>query len=214
MISKVFLFTLFNLTAGLKKTQTMLLKSLSIDQPQSIVTVAGTPLTNVHTFRYLGSQISTSEAYTGDYEINYRINLANAKFKEIQHLLTKFHIDKATCLTYYNAFVRSRLCYSCSTWSLNAKQRNRLQTTYNSHMRAMVKGGFRRKGGARDRQDEVGYNRAYTLKNCEIMKILGAPDLVKFARNQQINWVAHVVRMENDRIVKQVLFSRVRENKM
>ena len=67
-------------------------------------------------------------------------------------------------------------------------------------MRAMVKGGFRRKGGSSARQDDVGYDWAFVLKNADILRILDASDLTEFIRTQQINWVAHVVRMPNERV--------------
>ena len=44
-----------------------------------------------------------------------------------------------------NAMVRSRLTHSCHTWNVTARQMERINSTYSSMLRKMIKGGYRRK---------------------------------------------------------------------
>ena len=81
------------------------------------------------------------------------------------------------------------------------------------HMRALVKGGYSRKGGPRRAQEEIGYDWGYKLTNVKIRQILRCGDVLDFIRDQQTNWVAHVVRMGNDRLAKQLLFATAKKTR-
>ena len=75
----------------------------------SIAKLRGVDLKNVSMFRYLGADINCPEPYTGDSEINQRIQLACVKFAELSNLLQTFHINLRTRILFLNYFARTRL---------------------------------------------------------------------------------------------------------
>ena len=111
-------FKKFNLTICTKKTESMILNWSGDpeDYPKSIVTINGINIKNVECFKYLGVKMSYDDYKTGTNEIKYRINQANVKFREFKHVFMNHTIKLGTRLMFYNAFVRSRLCYCCSCW--------------------------------------------------------------------------------------------------
>ena len=74
------------------------------------------------------------------------------------------------------------------------------------HLRSMVKGGWGRKGGARSLQDEVGYDFSYIFKKLKLYAVSKADPVLDFVDAQRAKWIAHVVRYDNDRMVKQSMF--------
>ena len=55
-------------------------------------------------------------------------------------------------------------------------------------------------------QDEVGFNFARVYSNEKIYKIAKTEPVLEFVDAQRAKWVAHVVRCDNDRLVKQTMF--------
>ena len=105
-------------------------------------------------------------------------------------------IALVTRVKVFNALVRSRLTYSCQTWTLTKRQASRVNSTYLSLLRRMVRGGFRRKEGT--------YH--YELTNADI-KQCKTENIYQFMARQQRNFVAHIVRSDNDRMTKRLLFN-------
>ena len=64
-------------------------------------------------------------------------------------------------------------------------------------LRKMVSGGFRRKDGS--------YH--YVLRNDDIEKSCKTENLTSFMGRQQKKFMAHVIRMDNNRMTKRVLFN-------
>ena len=86
------------------------------------------------------------EPTTGDAEIELRIDSAEAKFYKIGIKIMNFKIALQTRVKILNLLIRSRLTFSCYTnRTLTEKQKHRITVVYNSMLRKMVKGGYRRK---------------------------------------------------------------------
>ena len=202
------LFIKFNLTICTTKTETMILNwtGNKEDYPKSILTINQVNIKNIEVFKYLGVKMSHDDYKTGENEIKYRINLANVKFCEYQHVFTNHTIKLGTRLMFYNAFVRSRLCYCCSCWIVTEKQRGKVETCQVKHLRNMVKGGWGRKGGPRSLQDEVGYDFSYVFKKRKLYQVSKADPVLDFVDSQRAKWIGHVVRYDNDRMAKQTMF--------
>ena len=64
-------------------------------------------------------------------------------------------------------------------------------------LRKMVKGGYRRKEGTY----------SYVLSNSDILKRCNTETIHQFVLRQQRNFVAHVIRGENDRTTKRLIFN-------
>jgi len=164
------LFTDFGLTISKKKTKTLILNFLDTKEnyPKTIVKIQGVEIENVKTFKYLGVKINFLENETGKTEIQYRINTANFKFRQLKHIFTNFSIRLGIRITFYNAYVRSRLTYLCGLWCITDKLRKSIHKTHIRHLRSMISGGWRRRGGARELQDEVGFDFARVYSNARI----------------------------------------------
>ena len=124
----------------------------------------------------------------------------------MDHVFSNQSIHLSIRLMYYHAYVRSRLCYLCGCWNISQKLRKKIETCHMKHLRVMVSGGKRRKGGPREMSDEVGYNFAFVYKNLNIYKICKTDSVLNFADAQKAKWCAHVIRCDNDRVVKQTMF--------
>ena len=123
----------FGLTICTKKTKTMILNhgGSKKDYPKNILIIRNSEndqvkIENVPVFKYLGVKLDFRDYKTGLSEINYRINTANNKFRELKHLFCNKKIDLSTRMIFYNSFVRSRLCYLCGLWNLTKKQENKI----------------------------------------------------------------------------------------
>ena len=107
-----------------------------------------------------------------------------------------FRIMLATRVKLLNALVRSRLTYSCQTWALTKRQATRVNVIYMSMLRKMVKGGYRRKPGSY----------CYELSNSDILRRC-TESIHQFIARQQRNFTAHVIRGENQKMTKRLLFN-------
>ena len=103
-----------------------------------------------------------------------------------------------------NSIGRSRLAYSCQTWNLTKRQMDRIDSTYTSMLRKMVKGGYRRK-------KETGWS--FKLSNDDLRRICEREDVSNFTARQQQKYLAHLVRQSNDTMTKRLPFNSNNECK-
>ena len=143
-------FLRYHLKINVSKTKTMIFNFKYVlpnteEYPTSVANINNKPIENVEIFRYLGDDIRYDEPSTGDAEIYLRIAVAETKFNQLRKRLTNHRICLHTRVYILNSMVRSRLTYSCQTWSLTQHQKKRVDSIYAFMLRQMVKGGFRRK---------------------------------------------------------------------
>ena len=191
-------FSCFGLAINTTKTERMVLNVDDI--PTTIANLRGTDLRNVSIFRYLGAYINCLEPSTGDSEVNQRIQLACSKFAELSNLLQNFHINLRTRISFLNCFVRSRLTYACQNWCLNTNQWNRLDITYRTFLRRMVRNGFKQ-------VDRENNDFRLTITNEQLHILCGTHEISEFIKQQQSSYTAHVIRMSNERSLKQLMFN-------
>ena len=170
---------------------------LSENYPSSIVSVNGKEVENVVTFKYLGSQVRNDEHMTGETEITTRTDMAEAKFYEHGKKLMNFKIHLSTRIMILNSLVRSRLAYGCQTWTLSSAQKYRLNASYMSMLRKMVRGGYKRK------PDEW----AYQLTNQSLLDICKTESITTFTDRQKSRYLAHLLRLPDTAITKRVVFN-------
>ena len=113
----------------------------------------------------MGSKIKFDEPSTGNAELELRIDLGERKFYELAKNLMNYKILLSTRVKILNALVRSRLTYSCQTWSISRVQFQRLSSVYCSMLRKMIKGGYRRK---RDSWSYVLSNKDISCKSARL----------------------------------------------
>ena len=192
-------FCCHGLEINKSKTKTMILNHqlTGEEYPETIVSIDNTPLDNVKIFKYLGCNIKYDEPSTGDSELEFRIDTAQNKFYELGKKMMNHKIHLATRVKIMNALVRTRLTYSCQTWNLSQVQGNHINASYMLMLRKMVKGGYRRQAGT--------YR--FVLTNRDLLEKCQTEDIHDFVARQQRNFVAHVTRFDNERLVKRVMFN-------
>lgn len=186
--------------------------------PKSIASLNNIQIENVTNFRYLGDEIKYNEPSTGDAEINLRIVVAENKFYELGKKLLNYKILLTTRVKVLNAMVRSRLTYSCQTWNVTTRQMERINSSYSSMLRKMIKGGYRRKNNNewtfKIGQDVVkmkGGNTnnewSFALSNEDLHNICRTENINIYVRRQQQKYLAHIARQPNNTLTKQLLFN-------
>ena len=100
-------------------------------------------LENDKSYRYLGCKFD--EPSTGTTELNLRGDVAECKFYSLSRNLLIMKTNLKTSVRMLNSLVRSRIVYSCQTWSCTKAEINHMNAIYLSFIRKMTKGGFQRK---------------------------------------------------------------------
>ena len=146
------------------------------------------------------AHIDYQQPNTGDSEINHRIQVARVKFAQMSNLFRNFSINLHVRISFLNAFVRSRLTYSCQNWNLNKSQLDRIDVCYRIFLRQMLRGGFKR-------VDADNGDFRFRMSNEHVLQLCGVEDVSEFVKRQQINYAAHVVRMSHERSIKRLMFN-------
>ena len=81
-----------------------------------------------------------------DIEISHRIQTVCAKFATMANLIQNSEIHLNTRVKILNSFVRGKLTYCRQNWNLTVGQFEKLDVTYRSLLRKMVRGVFKRIG--------------------------------------------------------------------
>lgn len=202
------LFTRFGLTICQKKTKTLIFNYLGDikNYPKTILKILGNNIDNVKVFKYLGVKLDVEQHGTGETEIKNRINLANNKFRELKHMFENTSIRIGIRVLFYHAFVRSRMCYLCGLWSTTAKLRKKVENCHRRHLRSMIGGGWKRRGGPRNQMDEIGYDFKWVYNTNQVYKLCRTDSVLNFVDSQRASWIAHCVRTDNDRMIKTTMF--------
>ena len=197
-------FVSFGLNINKLKTETMILNydenEPTIPYPESIIDLKDIPLTNSQQFKYLGCYINQGEPNTGETEINQRIQLATCKFAEMSNILQNMRVNLKTRIKFLNSYVRSRLTYACQNWNPTKNQFDRIDSTYRKFLRRMIRNGFKY-------VDERNNDYRLMITNDSLHRICGTSDVSEFIKKQQQRYIAHIIRMNVDRNVKQLTFN-------
>jgi hypothetical protein len=126
-----------------------------------------------------------------------RADAAECKFYSLTRNMLNRKIKLKTRTRMLNSLVRSRIIYSCQTWSLTKAQLNQMNSQYMLFIRKLTKGGFKRKADTY----------AFVYTNKDLLRIANTTDLVSYIKLQQRNYVCHIVRKDNTSIVKRLLFN-------
>ena len=155
------------------------------------LSVNGTHLANVHTFKYLGSTVTDDCRL--DKELDCRIQCATTSFGRLWNRLWSSHdISNKTKISVYTAAISSALLFGAETWTLYQRHFVRLRRVQQRHLRAILR---------------VPYTDRIT--NDQILDRAGVPDIEMIVRKMQLWWAGHVARMSDDRIPKQLLFGEL-----
>lgn len=144
-------------------------------------------------FKYLGAFISNNCSL--DYELNYRISQANMSYGRFRIRVFENHnICLKTKVRVYRAVCLSALLYGAEAWVLYRKQTNKLESFHIRSLQRMLGLTWR---------DKVTHSTI--LQRCDITSIEAM--LVQ----RQLRWTGHVIRMEDCRLPKAVLYGELSE---
>ena len=198
-------FSRYRLKINTSKTKTMIFNQQyeNREYPVSIASLGDQKLDNVKTYRYLGAEIKYDEPTTGSAEMSLRTDAAECKFYSLTKNLLNMKINIKVRVQILNSLIRSRITYSCQTWSITKLQLNKMTSTYMSFLRKMTKGGYRRK------ENSWGY----VLTNEDLLRIAKTVDLPTFVKGQQRNYVQKIITQDNTSITKRLMFNNNKSSK-
>ena len=180
----------FGLTISIKKTETLYQPALGNMHVPPVITIDDKPLNAVENFKYLGSIVSSNASM--DAEITARIAKATSAFgRLVKRLWTNKGITLGTKIDVYRATVLTSLLYG-ETWTLSSKQIDRLEKFHLSTLRKIARIRWFHK--------VTNYE---VLSRCKIKSLKSMLDKAK------LRWLGHVIRMEDSRIPKALLYGRL-----
>ena len=159
------------------------------------ITINGQALKVVGSFKYLGSTLSTDNR--ADKEINCRIQSACASYGKLEkRLWNRRGIRLATKCKVYKAVVLPALLYSVETYTLYREHIVKLERVQQRHLRRIMK----------IKWDDY-------ISNVEVLRRAGMDSIEATLASIQLRWTGHVLRMENGRIPKQLLYGELERGK-
>ena len=101
-------------------------------------------------------------------------------------------ISKTAKVKLYKTLIRPVVTYASETWVLKESTKQKLLT-------------FERKILRRIFGPNKGVNNSWTIKtNKELNKLINNENIVNFVRSLRIGWLGHILRMDNQRLVKKL----------
>ena len=180
--------SVFGLTINCKKTEVMTLQNSAVTNPLS---VNGTHLASVHSFKYIGSTITDDCRL--DKDLDCRIQCATTSFGRLWDKLWSSHaISNKTKISVCNTAITSALLFGAETWTLYQIHFVRLRRVQQRHLRTTLRVPYTDK-----------------ITNGQILDRAGVPDIEMIVRKMQLRWSGHVVCMSDDRIPKPLLFGEL-----
>jgi hypothetical protein len=178
--------------AGLKinigKTKTMVTGRADIEQQ---VEVGGNRIENVQEFVYLGSLLTSDNDCSK--EIHRRIARATGVMAEFKNIWRSKNISVRTKLDIIRTCVLSVLLYACETWTLRKRDKDRLLAFEMRCYRRILHVRWQQK-----------------ITNEEIRRrINNTKNIVQLVIERKLSFFGHICRMEDKRLVKNVVFGRL-----
>ena len=162
------------------------------DDKEMNVSLNNRRMEEVELYRYLGVDIANDGGMTE--EVNHRIAESKKTWGALKVLWSKRHISTEAKVGMYEGIIEPGLLYGCEVWSLNVRDRKRLEAVEMNCLRNIC-----------------GVRRIDRVSNVEIRKRCGKNVSVSQRMDQGVlRWFGHVERMGNERIAKRVYESDVR----
>lgn len=186
---------LFGLTVSLGKTEVLHQPAPNTHPPAPSIVIDDTPLANVEHFKYLGSTISCDGSL--DKEIASRIGKASQALGRLRtRVLNQHNIRLSTKLKVYNAVVLPSLLYGCETWTLYRRHIKKLEYF---HMRAL--------------RSILGISWQDHITNLEVLEHANSTSIESMLIRAQLRWVGHVIRMEDFRMPRRLMYGELQLGK-
>lgn len=166
----------YKLKINAKKTKTMLITKLETNQINLNITLNNIPLEQVREFCYLGSCITCNNKSNS--EIKRRIAQAKQAFLNKYQLLSNKHLNIVLRKRFVKTYVWSILLYGSETWTIDKRDRARLEAVEMWLWRKMTKTRWVDRKTNERVLEEVGEKR----------------QLMKTIENRKIKLIGHLLR--------------------
>ena len=181
----------FGLTISTKKTEVMFQPAPNHPHVDAHIKVNGEELKSVSRFCYLGSNLSRHVNI--DEEADTRIAKASAAFGRLgPSVWNRPGIKVSTKLAVYKAVVITTLLYGAETWTIYRRHEKKLNRFHLNCLRKLL--GIRW-------QDKI--------PDTEVLTKAKMPSIFAMLRRIQLRWAGHVVRMDSNRLPKQLFFGEL-----
>ena len=181
------------LALNIKKTQVLYQPPPNQPSLQPIIKVDNTTLESVEHFPYLGSILSSKADI--DSEVNHRLSCASGAYAKLRtRVFDDRDLRAQTKLLVYRAVILPTLLYGAESW-----------TTYSRHLRALEL--FHQ----RALRKILRINWEDRRTNSSILEETNMPSITTIIMQYQLRWTGHVIRMPNNRLPNQILYSQLKE---
>ena len=181
----------FGLTISIKKTEVLHQPAPNTSGSDPAIQIDGTVLKNVDDFTYLGSCLSSTGAL--DKEISSRLSKASCAFGRLwNRVWSERGITQTTRIAVYRAVVLTSLLYGCETWTCYRRHIKKLDQF---HLRCLRK--------------ILGISWDDRVTNQDVLRRAKLPGIEAMIMQAQLRWSGHVIRMEDNRLPKQLFCSEL-----
>jgi hypothetical protein len=155
---------------------------------EKTIKLIGKKYEKVESFKYLGS-VMTSSNYTNT-EIKSKLAAGNKCYYALGPIL-KRSISQLIKIRLYKTIIRPVVIYGAETWTLTNKNENMLMTWETKILRKIC-------GPTKE-------NGQWRIKtNSELVTKYKSQDIVTAIKIRRLEWLGHVIRMNQARIVKKI----------
>ncbi|XP_026084958.1 uncharacterized protein LOC113060279 [Carassius auratus] len=181
------------LVLNIKKTQVLYQPPPNQPSLQPIMKVDNTTLESVDHFPYLGSILSSKADI--DCEVNHRLSCASGAYAKLRkRVFDDRDLRAQTKVLVYRAAILPTLLYGAESW-----------TNYSRHLRALER--FHQ----RALRKILRINWEDRCTNSSILEETNMPSITTTIMQHQLQWIGHVIRMPNNHLPKQILYSLLKE---
>ena len=181
----------FGLTVSIKKTEVLCQPRPGAPRTDPAITIDGAVLNNVEAFTYLGSCLASSGSL--DKEISCRLSKASSAFGRLStRVWHERGITQATRVAVYRAVVLSSLLYGCETWTCYSRHIKMLDQFHLRCLRRLL-----------------GIQWEDRVPNQEVLRRAALPGIEALIMQAHLRWTGHVIRMEDNRLPKQLFCSEL-----
>ena len=178
----------YGMKINIEKTEVMGVTKRREQLPVNI-SLGGSLLKQVSTFKYLGSQVSDDAKCDSD--IRARIGMAKAAFGQLRKILVSMSIRRETRVRVLKSYVWSVLLFGCEAWTISKEMRSRLEAAEMWFYRRMLR---------------IPWTARRT--NQEVLRMAGVTrELMTVIRRRQIGFLGHILR--GSRLEKDCLLGMV-----
>lgn len=147
----------------------------------------------VENYMYLG--VLVTNKCEEDSEIDLRIAKSNNCAGGLNKILRSKEVSRNTKFRIYKSVLKPTLTFGCETWVMNQKNQWKIEAWERKILRRILGG----------RNTVLGWERRM---NTELYELYGEKSVGVFVKYRRLQWLGHLVRMEEGRNVKDVAWKK------